>query len=150
MEKEEKKQGAFNENAKEQQEQQEQEAQKENAASENTEEQPKKSRFWKRVVIFLFIAAVVGVSVMLITKSCKNEDEYGYEYGEEPDEGYVSYNNGKSNIINPTTKEVIVKDIDWCHYSSNSDEDPIVLFAKNGKRGFCNIVTNEVIVEPTT
>ena len=147
MEKEEKKQGAFNENAKEQQEQ---EVQKENAASENTGEQPKKSRFWKRVVIFLFIAAVVGVSVMLITKSCKNEDEYGYEYGEEPDEGYVSYNNGKSNIINPTTKEVIVKDIDWCHYSSNSDEDPIVLFAKNGKRGFCNIVTNEVIVEPTT
>lgn len=147
MEKEEKKQGAFNENAKEQQEQ---EVQKENAASENTEEQPKKSRFWKRVVIFLFIAAVVGVSVILITKSCKNEDEYGYEYGEEPDEGYVSYNNGKSNIINPTTKEVIVKDIDWCHYSSNSDEDPIVLFAKNGKRGFCNIVTNEVIVEPTT
>ena len=147
MEKEEKKQGAFNENAKEQQEQ---EVQKENVASENTEEQPKKSRFCKRVVIFLFIAAVVGVSVILITKSCKNEDEYGYEYGEEPDEGYVSYNNGKSNIINPTTKEVIVKDIDWCHYSSNSDEDPIVLFAKNGKRGFCNIVTNEVIVEPTT
>ena len=62
----------------------------------------------------------------------------------------VSYKNGKSSIVNPTTQEVIVKDIDWCHYSSNRDEDPIVLFAKNGKRGFCNIVTNEVIVEPTT
>lgn len=147
MEKEEKNKGAFNENA---EEQQQQEVQKENVTSENTGEQPKKSRLCRRIILFLIIAAVVGVAATMIVKSCKNEDEYGYEYGEEPDEGYVSYNNGKSNIINPTTKEVIVKDIDWCHYSSNSDEDPIVLFAKNGKRGFCNIVTNEVIVEPTT
>ena len=147
MEKEEKSKQEFNAaNAKEQQQP---EAQNENVATENTEEQPKKNPI-SRIVFFLAVAAVVGVAATLITKSCHKQKEYGYEYGEEPTDGYVSYENGKSNIINPTTREVIVKDIDWCHYSSNSDEDPIVLFAKNGKRGFCNIVTNEVIVEPTT
>ena len=148
MEKEEKSKQEFNaENAAEQQQP---EAQNENVVTENTEGQQKENHLCRRVVIFLVLAAVVGVAATLITKSCHKQKEYGYEYGEEPTDGYVSYDNGKSNIVNPVTREVIVKDIDWCHYSSNSDEDPIVLFAKNGKRGFCNIVTNEVIVEPTT
>ena len=149
MEKEEKNKQEFNAaNAEEQQQQPE--AQNENVTTENTEEQPKKNNLCKRIVVFLVVAVLVGVATMLIVKSCHSKHEYGYEYGEEPTDGYVSYDNGKSNIVNPVTREVIVKDIDWCHYSSNSDEDPIVLFAKNGKRGFCNIVTNEVIVEPTT
>ena len=122
----------------------------EKATVKEKEAQPKKKRRIKRLVIILIIAAVAGVSATLIVKACQNKYQYGYEYGDEPLDGPVSYNNGKSNIINPATKEVIVKDIDWCHYSSNNDEDPIVLFAKNGKRGFCNIVTNEVIVPPTT
>ena len=146
MEKEEKNMEAFVEDA----EPQQQETQNENVTSESTAEQPKKKRYGKRVVLFLLVAAVVGVSAVLIAKACHKEDEYSYGYGVEPDDGPVSYSNGKSNIINPITKEVIVKDIDWCHYSSNNDEDPIVLFAKNGKRGFCNIVTNEIIVPPTT
>ena len=149
MEKEEKIKQEFNAaNAEEQQQQPE--AQNENVTTENTEEQPKKNSLCKRIVVFLVVAVLVGVATMLIVKSCHSKHEYGYEYGEEPTDGYVSYDNGKNNIVNPVTREVIVKDIDWCHYSSNSDEDPIVLFAKNGKRGFCNIVTNEVIVEPTT
>lgn len=122
----------------------------EKATVKEKEAQPKKKRRIKRLVIFLIIVAIAGVSTTLIVKACQNKYQYGYEYGDEPLDGPVSYNNGKSNIINPATKEVIVKDIDWCHYSSNNDEDPIVLFAKNGKRGFCNIVTNEVIVPPTT
>ena len=130
-----------------------QEAQNANDAPEITENQPEQEKHtFRKIVIFLLVIVVIGVSVMLINKSCqqKNNDYYIYEYGEEPSDGYVSYENGQSDIVNPVTKEVIVEDIDWCHYSSNSDEDPIVLFAKNGKRGFCNIMTNEVIVEPTT
>lgn len=137
-------------NAANAQEQTQQKTKTEKATVKDTEAQPKKKRRIKRLVIILIIAAVAGVSATLIVKACQNKYQYGYEYGDEPLDGPVSYNNGKSNIINPATKEVIVKDIDWCHYSSNNDEDPIVLFAKNGKRGFCNIVTNEVIVPPTT
>ena len=128
-----------------------QETAQENGAPENSAEQPKKKNVLKRVVIFLIVAAVLGGSAAwLIKKYCRAEDEYGYEYGEEPEDGFVSYKKGQCDIVNPDTKEVIVKDIDWCHYSSDCDEDPIVLFAKNGKRGFCNIKTNRVIVEPTT
>lgn len=148
MEEKEKNMEEINEAAAEQSLQQE--TQNEKESPETTEEQPKENRLVKRVVLFLIVAAIVGVSVPLIIKSCHHEEEYGYEYGEEPSDGYVSYNNGMSNIINPSTQEVIVKDIDWCHYCDNCDEDPIVLFAKNGKRGFCNIATNEVIVKPTT
>lgn len=137
-------------NAANAQEQTQQSPKTEKATVMEKEAQPKKNRRIKRLVIFLIIVAIAGVSTTLIVKACQNKYQYGYEYGDEPLDGPVSYNNGKSNIINPATKEVIVKDIDWCHYSSNNDEDPIVLFAKNGKRGFCNIVTNEVIVPPTT
>lgn len=124
--------------------------QNEKADAKTTETQPKKKRRLRRLLIFLIFLAVAGASATLIIRSCHHKAEYGYEYGYEPMDGPVSYNNGKSNIVNPTTKAVIVKDIDWCHYSSINDEDPIVLFAKNGKRGFCNIVTNDVIVPPTT
>lgn len=150
MEEEMKNTGAFNESAAEMQQQ---ETINENTAPDNAGVQPKKRRSFRWLFILLAIAivgAAAGVTAMRIVKSKKHQDEYAYEYGYEPSDGPVSYNNGKSNIVNPVTKEVIVKDIDWCHYSSNNDEDPIVLFAKNGKRGFCNIVTNEVIVEPTT
>lgn len=148
MEKEEKNKQEFNvANA---EKQTRQESQNEMATIEDTAEQPKKKHPFRRLIIFLIIAAVVGVSATMVFKSCRDKYEYGYEYGEEPMDGPVSYNNGKSNIINPITKDVIVKDIDWCHTSSNSDEDPIVLFAKKGKRGYCNIVTNEIIVPPTT
>ncbi len=127
------------------------EAQEENVAAETTVvAPPKKKSLFKRILIFCIVVAVVGGAIMLITSAFQDEDEYYSKYGDEPSDYPVSHNNGKSNIINPTTKEVIVKDIDWCHYSSSRDNEPIVLFAKNGKRGFCNIVTNEIIVSPTT
>ena len=152
MEKEEKNKQEIN--ATNAEEQVQQETQKENVGVDKKKEPSKKKCGLKRVVIFLIIAAVVGVSVALIVRSCQNDDEYdyeyGYEYGEEPMDGCIAYDEGRCNIINPATNEVIVEDIDWSHYSSNRDEDPIVLFAKNGKRGFFNVVTNEVIVPPTT
>ena len=134
-------------------EQIQQETQSENESVEATEEQPKKKKksILKRIIILLVVAAIAGVGAWLIYEAYYAENEYYYyEYGDEPGGEYVSYSRGTSNIINPTTKEVIVKDIDWCHYSSDSEEEPIVLFAKEGKRGFCNIETNEIIVQPTT
>ena len=131
---------------------QRQETQKDGVSATNAEQQPQKKNHLGRVIIFLMVAAVVGISAWHFFKSRHQEDdcEYGYEYGDEPSYGYVSYSSGVSNIVNPDSREVIVKDIDWCHYCGESDEDPIVLFAKNGKRGYCNIVTNRIIVEPNT
>ncbi|MBO4588287.1 MAG: WG repeat-containing protein [Bacteroidales bacterium] len=104
---------------------------------------------WFPIVLLVIAAVAAGV---LVFRSCQSKEHtqtfYDYYYGDEPSGGHISYKNGKSNIVNPATKEVIVEDIDWSHYSDNSDENPLVLFAKNGKRGFCNIMTNEVIVKP--
>lgn len=154
MENNEKKSEEIREQIAEEQVQQEPQAENESVevTDEVTEEQPKKKKFFKRFVIFLVVAAVLGIAAWLIYKAYQDKYEYTYyyEYGDVPSDAYVSYSRGTSNIVNPTTKEVIVKDIDWCHYSSNNDEAPIVLFAKEGKRGFCNIETNEVIVPPTT
>jgi len=147
MEEEMKNTGAFNENA---EEMQQQETPDTAPVAEDTAEQPKQKRSYKWVILFFVFVAAISVTMLLVSKARRDKETYAYEYGEEPDEGPVSYSNGKSNIINPVTKKVIVKDIDWCHYSDETDEDPIVLFAKNGKRGFCNTVTDEVIVEPTT
>lgn len=99
------------------------------------------------------IFVVLGLVTVIGFKSCKTDRAkpiYDYSYGEEPSTGHVAYEKGKTNIVNPKTKEVIVEDIDWSHYSSYYDDIPIVLFSKNGKRGFCNIETSQVIVEPTT
>ena len=106
-----------------------------------------------KAAAWLVVTAIVMVPALLTIQACQDHSkdatlDYGYSYGEEPSDGHISYEKGKSNIINPATKEVLVEDIDWCHYASNSDENPIVLFAKNGKRGFCNIMTNKVIVRP--
>ena len=128
-----------------------QEFQNANEQFDITEEQPEKGHSFKRLLITLLVAVFVVLPSMLIIRSCQHESySYDYEYGDEPMDGHISYKNGKSNIINPDTREVIVEDIDWSHYSSSNDENPIVLFAKDGKRGFCNIMTNEVIVPPTT
>ena len=106
-----------------------------------------------KIILALIVIAIVALTPVLIhaiRQYKEKQKEYSYAYGEEPNDGPVSYSKDKSNIINPKTKEVIVEDIEWCHYSDNKDEDPIVLFAKKGKRGFCNIVTNEIIVPATT
>lgn len=138
-----------------QQESQQQAPQNADDSQKETNEQPKeKKSVLRRLIICLIVVAAVGVPVALIIRHCHHKAEYDYDYdysyGEEPSDGHISCKNGKTNIINPETKEIIVKDIEWSHYSDNNDEDPIVLFAKNGKRGYCNINTNEVIVQPTT
>ena len=132
-------------------EQSAQESQRKKAVSKDKEKQPKTMRCLKCIFILVVLAVVAAAAFLIYTLyQNKENEEYVYEYGMEPNDGPVVYSKNKSNIINPTTKEVIVEDIDWCHYSSNKDEDPIVLFAQKGKRGFCNIVTNEIIVPATT
>lgn len=129
-----------------------QELQNEKEQANAVEKESKKCKLsLKRVIVGLIVAVGILVPViMLIIQKHQEREYYGYEYGEEPSDGYVAYNGGSSDIVNPDTKEVIVKDIDWCHYTDGNDQPPMVLFAKNGKRGFCNLATGEVIVEPTT
>lgn len=153
METEEKNNQEFN--AANVEEPQQQENKEESVTPEAMPPQPKK-RKKKRFLLFLIVTIIVGVATMILIKYIRdsNDADYitrcPYEYGEEPYESHLSYKKSKCNIINPVTKEVIVEDIEWSHHISDEDENPIVLFAKGGKRGFCNIATNEVIVKPTT
>ena len=94
------------------------ESQNANESLETTEE-PKKKHPFRGMLIFLLVAAGIGLPAILINMyyqhKKENQENYVYAYGEEPSEGHVSYKKNKSNIINPTTKEIIVEDIDWCH-----------------------------------
>lgn len=128
-------------------------ANQETTDKDSDESMPKISNF-KDFLQFLFgllVLAGIIFGVIKIVKHIKANHECTYYeagYDEEPIDGAILYKKGKRNIINPTSKRTIVKDIDWCHYTDGKDS--IILFAKKGKRGFCNIITNEVIVEPTT
>lgn len=101
------------------------------------------------ILSLLFMASAIYGAIKFV-QHIRHKDHYAldYEYVEEPSAGPVTYKNGQTNIVNPSTDKVIVKDVDWVHYENN--RDTIILFAKDGKRGFCNIETNKVIVEPTT
>ncbi|MBR4645511.1 MAG: hypothetical protein IKO75_00150, partial [Bacteroidales bacterium] len=94
MEEEMKNTGAFNESA---EEMPQPETINENTAPDNAGEQPKKRRPFRWLIFFLFLAVAASVTTMLVVKSCHNKEEYAYEYGYEPSDGPVSYNNGKSN-----------------------------------------------------
>ncbi|MBO4488577.1 MAG: WG repeat-containing protein [Bacteroidales bacterium] len=112
----------------------------------------KKKRSLIKCLIWLLILAGIAFGVTKIVKHCQEKRAYECydEYDEdEPDDDIIAYKNNIMNIVNPLTQEVIVKDIDW-YRGYESRKDTIVLFAKNGKRGYCNVVTNKVIVEPTT
>lgn len=97
----------------------------------------------------LILVGLVFGTVKLV-KHIKDKHDYTYcdtKYEEEPISSPILKKKGKCHIINPITTHVIVKDIDWYNYADSKDS--IILFAKNGKRGFCNILTNKVILEPT-
>lgn len=102
------------------------------------------------VIAVLLFGCVIFTIWKLVDYLFIDDDEFDYvpEYVVEPDESFFSYKNNKINIINPYSKEIIVEDVDW-YCGGESSKDSIVLFAKNGKRGFCNILANKVIVEPT-
>ena len=92
-----------------QQDVQQQDVQQENGSAANAEQKPQKKNHVVRVIIFLVVAAALGVSAWHFFKSRHEDDyDYGYEYGDEPSYGYVSYSNGVSNIVNPDSREVIV------------------------------------------
>lgn len=127
------------------------ETQEADAVSEKKVQTKSATREFLHVLISALVLMGLIFGVVKIVKHCKAKREYVYcdsECGEEPVSGPIIYRKGKCYIVNPDTKHTIVKDIEWYHYSDSKDS--IILFAKNGKRGFCNIMTGKVIVEPVT
>lgn len=109
----------------------------------NTQKKPK-----RRVILFVFGLLIMAGIIFTICKVVKQQDDDVIpEYVEEPGESSISYRDNKINIINPVTKKIIVEDVDWYH-GGNSSKDSIILYAKNGRRGFCNVISNKIIVEP--
>ncbi|MCR4964494.1 MAG: WG repeat-containing protein [Bacteroidales bacterium] len=115
--------------------------------SESTQDTPKKNNLIYLLLSIIIIAGLV-LGISKIVKSCQNRNDNDYYY-EEPEGEVVSYDRGKINLVSPFTQDVLVKDIEWSN-GYGSSKDSIVLFAKNGKRGYCNVLSNKIIVEPTT
>ena len=123
--------------------------------SDNSPKKDLKRRFCRIAIPAL---VVVGITIVVACwgSGCQKEEEYYMADSEvltqEPESYPVLFkkklNGNEVNVINPVTKKILVQDVSWVHYES--DKDSIILFAKNGKRGFCNIITDEVIVKPTT
>lgn len=120
---------------------------------EDQNETDRKKWYKKPRKIFIvggIVLLLLGVLSFIIWKNMgrsHHKAEPIPEYVEEPNSSSISYESSKINIVNPSTKKIIVEDVEWYH-GGDDYKDSIVLFAKNGKRGFCNIITNQVIVEP--
>lgn len=100
------------------------------------------------LVTLVMVGAYYGVKkIVRFCKERKEDAQLAFDYVEEPYDGPIVYEKGNFNIVNPSTKRTLVKNIEWHHGTSR---DSIILFAKNGKRGFCDIVNNNVIVPATT
>lgn len=113
------------------------------------------NRKWVSRILMLLLGVLIAVGayfgVKQIIKHRNEAKSYvssTVECYNEPSSGPIEYDGGKYNIVNPNTHHSIVKGVDW--YASDKNRSSIILFAKDGKRGFCNIVTDEVIVAPTT
>lgn len=75
-------------------------------------------------------------------------DQYNYRY--HINDSYAFYENGKHGyILNEETKEKVMKDVKWVSGLSE-ENDSLLCFASNGKRGYFNVNTGEVAIPADT
>lgn len=97
------------------------------------------------------IAGVIAllVVVMCCNVSCKGKKKKKKHQEVELSENIskVQQDDGTYNLVNTETGKTLIKDIkvDW--YQEGNDS--LAVFSKDGKRGYFNVITGEVIIEPT-
>lgn len=59
----------------------------------------------------------------------------------------VRQDNGKYNLVNTETGKTLIRDVDveWIQ----TGHDSLAVFSKNDKRGYFNVNTGEIVIEPT-
>lgn len=105
-----------------------------------------KTDFWRVVWSVITICVLTGTCIMVYEYYSYKTHDYDYEY---PDIQRISHNykfekrGSKSGaIINIQTCEVTEKDTDWI--AIYPDEDSLMVYSKNGKRGY--IINGKVAI----
>lgn len=113
----------------------------------------KKSLSLKRSLSVAAAAFVVAVaSVPFVAGSCDNnnqsQNEFNYEeYVRNENLSVIKKNDGKISIKNIVTGETTIKDIkvDW---TSSSGVDTLAVFCADNKRGYFNVNSGKIVIEP--
>ena len=107
-----------------------------------------KTAFWRVVWTVITICVLTGTCIMVYEYYSYKTHDYDYGY---PDIQTISHNykfekrgNKPGSIVNIKTGEVAEKDIDWIAISP--DEDSLMVFSRNGKRGYINRFNGKVSI----
>ena len=120
----------------------------------------RRSKLFKRLFVLLFICPIFMLGLLFIAifvycvldfpasnrDKVKNEP---YIWGEkELSERLVvnKYSNGTERLYDKQEKKYIMDDMSWV--SDVSDDDTLAVIAFPGKRGFINVHTAEIVIEP--
>lgn len=97
--------------------------------------------------VIALVAALPFISGCTQTESC-SDDTFSYEeYVRNENLSVVKKDDGKISIKNIVTGETTIKDIkvDW---TSSSGVDTLAVFCADGKRGYFNVNTGKIVIEP--
>lgn len=94
--------------------------------------------------MYLFVATAIVAVVTTTVISCQREKPHEEELSERISK--VRQDDGSYNLVNTETGKTLIKDIDvdWVQ----SGRDSLAVFSKDNKRGYFNVNTGEIIIEP--
>lgn len=94
---------------------------------------------------YLIMAAVSLTIVVTAISSCQHEGTSEEELSERISR--VRQGDGSYKLVNTETGKTLIKDVDvdWLTYG----KDSLAVFSKDRKRGYFNVNTGEIIIEPT-
>lgn len=90
---------------------------------------------WLAVIVTVAVAAWVIIPL----QSWQREDIYSSECA-----SFVK--NGRYKVVNTATGKTTLKRVDWLHASEAFQRDTLILFSKQGKRGYFNRYSGEVVI----
>lgn len=94
---------------------------------------------------FLFVAVAIAAVFSISFLSCQREKPHEEELSERISK--VLQDDGTYNLVNTETGKTLIKDVDvdWVQ----SGRDSLAVFSQDDKRGYFNVNTGEIIIEPT-
>ena len=102
-----------------------------------------KVRKWTKAAVCVLVIWIAGDFCYDICDNVWGRDEWGDETISENVE-IRYFNDGSRRLYNSTTGEYTTPRLEWI---SVSDENPYGVYARNGKRGYVNTETGEIIID---
>lgn len=108
---------------------------------------------FRKALPLLAVVFIVAVATLPVITGCSNEksddgSDFNYEeYVRNENLSVVKKDDGKISIKNIITGETTIKDIkvDW---TSSSGVDTLAVFCADNKRGYFNVHTGKIVIEP--